>query len=179
VSSRERFGCWGYLVAEHGKDISVFPCECSGRCSVWKARWIQQKSATEVLSWTSFPPCSDTDYTEISKAHVMLNRVTTAWPHSAEMPENVQFPTQTWAGFSYILTATEPQALYMEISALCCEFFWQGSCQGQGIQASTDPQAVLPMQHHACSPTPWVKGYWRLLSLLYLALLVVQTSLLL
>lgn len=84
------------------------------------------------------------DYIEISKAHTMPNRVTTAWPHSAELHENIQFPTQTRAGFSYILTATEPKALYIEISALCCEFFQQGGRQGQGIQASIVPQAVLP-----------------------------------
>lgn len=31
-----RFGCWGYLVAEDGKDISVLPCECFGRCCIWE-----------------------------------------------------------------------------------------------------------------------------------------------
>lgn len=119
--------------------VNVLGDVASGR----KARWIQQKSAPEVLSWTSVPPCFDTDYSEISKAHTMLNRVTAAWPNPAEMPENIQFPTQTRAGFSYILTATEPQALYMGTSALCCEFFRQGGRQGQGIQASIVPQAAL------------------------------------
>lgn len=85
-----------------GKDASVLLCDILvSRCG-WQESEMNtaasQKSSPKILSLLSFPPYSDMDYIEetlrsAKQPSLMLKRVTTAWPRSAEVIANVSFPT--------------------------------------------------------------------------------------